>query len=115
MSEIIEKEYMHHNIKPEETKKSKPLCFEERSIRPINQISVENVAEIDQKFAELIEKEEGGLHMCTVCGKKIKDKRDMKRHLETHLSGLSYDCSQCGKNFRSSSALRKHIYNHHSV
>ena len=99
---------MHHKIEPKDNKKNKTQYLEERSIGPINQIFVENAAEIDQKFAELIEREESGFHRCTVCEKKIRNRADMKRHLETHLSGLSYDCSQCGKNFRSSSALRKH-------
>ena len=88
----------------------KKIC-KERSVRTINQNfdgNVSSVAEIDQKFEELIEKEAGGPFRCTVCEKKIKDKRDMKRHLETHLSGLSYDCPICGKNFRSSDALRHH-------
>ena len=111
LHETIENEYMHLKI---DTKKNLPQYQEESSFRPIDQIYVENVAEIDQKFAELIEKDNDGLHRCTVCEKKVKDKRDMKRHLETHLSGLSYDCSQCGKNFRSSSSLRRHTY-HHSV
>ena len=80
-------------------------------MRPVNQVSVPNVAKIDQKFAELIELEEDGIYRCAVCEKKIRNKKDMKRHLETHLSGLSYDCSQCGKSFRSSNALRMHHKN----
>ena len=102
--EEFKNEYMQHAIVIEDS-------VEETSIKPINQTSVENVAEIDQKFAELIEKEEYGLYRCTVCEKKIKNKRDMKRHIETHLSGLSYDCPQCGKNFRSSNSLRLHVSN----
>ena len=82
--------------------------MKERSIKPINQNSEANNAEIDQKFSELIEKVEGEPFRCTVCGKKMKDKRDMKRHLENHLSGLSYECSQCGKSFMTSDALRQH-------
>ena len=58
LRETTENEYRHHKIEPKDNKKSKPQYFEERSIGPINQIFVENVAEIDQKFAELIEKED---------------------------------------------------------
>ena len=97
--ETNENEYMHHEIFLQDD-------LEETSFKQIK-------AEIDQKFAELIEKKEDGLYRCTVCEKKIKNKKDMKRHLETHLSGLSYDCSLCGKNLRSSNALRRHIYNNH--
>ena len=95
---------MHHEIVIEDS-------VEETFINPINQISVANIAEINQQFAELIEKEHDGFYTCTVCEKKIKNKKDMKRHIETHLSGLSYDCSKCGKNFRSSNALRLHVSN----
>ena len=114
VNERIENEqHEHQKIIPEDTKKNQLKNAKERSTRSNDQINVENMAEIDQKFAELIEREEDGRYRCTVCEKKTRgNKTDIKRHLETHLSGLSYDCSQCGKNFRSSSALRKHIYNH---
>ena len=94
-----------------EDRKKNVKNVKERSMKPINQNLEANNAEIDQKFSELIEKVEGEPFRCTVCEKKIKDKRDMKRHLETHLSGLSYECSQCGNSFRSSDALRKHKRN----
>ena len=35
---------------------------------------------------------------CTVCGKMTKGKaQDMRRHIETHIEGLSFPCSQCDK------------------
>ena len=89
-------------------KKKEPKHVEERSVRPMNQIFVSNVAEFEEKFAELVEKKEGGCYLCTVCKKEMNVKRDMKRHLETHLSGLSYECLLCNKSFRSSNALRHH-------
>ena len=58
-----------------------------------------NNSVIDEKFAELIEKE-GNIYTCTVCRKCNKDKKDIRRHLETHLNGLSYNCSICDRNFR---------------
>ena len=79
---------MHYEIVSENNKNHEHKNADERSVQPIHQIYVENVAEIDQKFAELIEMNEHGLYRCTVCEKKIKNKKDMKRHLETHL-GLS--------------------------
>ena len=31
-----------------------------------------------------------GEFTCTACGKTGKDKRNMRRHVETHLDGLSF-------------------------
>ena len=108
LHETTENKYLY----PEDRKKIKPWSVEEKSIRSINQIPVANVDEVEKKFVELIEKEEeDGVYRCTVCEKKIKNRTGMKRHLETHLSGLSYDCSQCGSSFRSSNALRMHHKN----
>ena len=103
-------EYNH--ISYSEERKKNVKCMKERSLKTINQNFEANNAEIDQKFSELIEKVKGEPFRCTVCDKKMKDKRDMKRHLETHLSGLSYECSQCEKSFRSSDSLRQHKKNY---
>ena len=95
----------------DEVSKNEKKIYKERSVRPISRhfdVNISSVAELDQKFEELIEKEVGGPFKCTVCEKKINNKKDMKRHLETHLSGLSYECSKCGRSFRSSNSLRKH-------
>ena len=105
LHETTENEYLY----PKDNKKNKPWIVEKRSVRSINQIPVASVDEVEKKFVELIEKEEDGVYRCTVCEKKIKNRTHMKRHLETHLSGLSYDCSQCGNSFRSSNALRSHV------
>ena len=62
----------------------------------------------DQLKAQLdsmmVKAEDGEIkYVCTVCGKiaKGKDwgtaKRDMRKHIETHIEGLSYTCNQCGK------------------
>ena len=110
--ETKDNEYIYNEKILEDTKKK--TNHQERSIRPINHPNFEaNNAEIDEKFEELIDKEDGGPFRCTVCEKKIKERRDMKRHLETHLSGLSYNCSTCSKNFRSSNALRQHNMKNH--
>ena len=49
---------------------------------------------------------------CTVCGKATIFARDLRRHIETHMEGLSYPCNQCGKISRSSNALKCHITRH---
>ena len=73
--EIIENKYHY----PED-KKTETWIAEEKSIRPISQIPVESLAEIENKFVELIEKEEDGIYRCTVCDKKNKNRTHMKRH-----------------------------------
>ena len=84
---------------------SKPI--KERSVKVVaSNIETQN-SEVNEKFKELVVKD-NGLWRCTVCDKTMKSGRDMKRHLETHLEGLSYDCQYCGKTFRSVNALRQH-------
>ena len=109
----IENDQINHDILPEGINENEKYV-KQISLKPMNQIFEANNAEIDEKFAELIEKEDNGPYRCTVCERKTKDKRDMKRHLETHLSGLSYTCSQCSKSFRSSNSLRMHDIRNHS-
>ena len=71
-----------------------------------------NNSEVESKFEELVVRE-NSMHRCTVCQKEMKKPSDMKRHLETHLTGLSYECQYCGKTFRSVNAHRQHISKHH--
>ena len=52
---------------------------------------------------------------CTVCEKVIKAQRDMGRHIETHIEGVSYPCHLCGAVKRSSNALRIHIQENHKI
>ena len=52
--------------------------------------------EVEQAISDLITKE-SDLHKCTVCGKLSKDRGNMKRHVEVHIDGLSYQCNLCEK------------------
>ena len=55
---------------------------------------------------------------CTVCGKTTKGKdatRDLKRHIETHIDGLSYPCNNCGKFSRTSRGLLHHKSKYHKA
>lgn len=49
---------------------------------------------------------------CNTCGKMMSEKRDMKRHVESHLN-MTYSCEICQKTCNTSNALRKHFYMHH--
>ena len=84
---------------------SKPII--EKSLKVLSQNIEAQNSEVHEKFEELVVKE-NGLWRCTVCDKTMKLRKDMRRHLETHLEGLSYDCQHCGKTFRSVNALRQH-------
>ena len=68
-----------------------------------------NQEEVNQKIKELLFKE-SDMYKCTVCGKMSKDNRNMKRHVEVHIDGLSYQCSLCDKTFRSGHAFSMHRY-----
>ena len=64
-------------------------------------------SEVENKFYELIVKEDN-MYRCTVCDRRMQNRTFMSRHLETHLSGLSYECPTCGKSFRSTNSLNSH-------
>ena len=68
--------------------------------------------EADQRVFEQMEKSNGQFS-CLICGKSTGHKSDMKKHVETHLEGLSFDCQHCGKVFRSRNALSMHIHYQH--
>ena len=83
----------------------------ERSLKLTTQTFDANNTEVDGKFEELVVRE-NNIFKCTVCKKTMGHKYNMKKHLETHLTGLSYDCHHCGKIFRSSNSLHVHSYEH---
>ena len=61
----------------------------------------------ETKFNEIVVKE-NSLYKCTVCAKAVKDKFNMRNHIETHIEGLVYECRTCQKTFRSNDSIRKH-------
>ena len=68
-------------------------------------MSTEDMAAVNDKTNESFEKVSSGVFKCKLCGKIAKQCVDIKRHVETHLEGLSYPCQQCGKTFRSAHVL----------
>ena len=77
----------------------------------VNPVSVvgHNPEEVNQKINELLVKELD-LYRCTVCGKLSKDSSNMRRHVEVHIDGLSYQCNLCDKTFRSGPSFSMHRY-----
>ena len=78
-----------------------------RTMKVFNQSFETNNAEVEEKFQELVVMENNEFR-CTVCEKTMNKRFNMRQHLETHLTGLSYDCNLCGKTFRSAKSLINH-------
>ena len=68
--------------------------------------------DVKQLYQELIFKEDGYFR-CSVCEKSMGHKASMERHVEIHMTGLSYDCKHCGKTFRSRISVKEHYKSNH--
>ena len=76
-----------------------------------------SMEDLKLKLDFLMERVNDGLYSwkCTVCGKGTKEssRQNMRKHIETHIQGLSYPCSQCAIISRSSHAFIMHVSRHH--
>ena len=72
-----------------------------------------NEQELDNRLEQMTEKKEG-VWACKVCRKMMVDRRDLKRHAETHIEGMSHVCHICSKIYTTRSSLRVHINGIHS-
>ena len=71
------------------------------------------LAEVNAKINEKIEKCPDGTFSCGVCGRNFKLKGDIKRHVETHIEGISFPCKSCDKAFSSRHSLSSHRSQYH--
>ena len=69
-----------------------------------------DINEVNQKIEENMERTEDGGYTCKFCGKWMKRSEHIKKHVETHMEGLSFPCPTCGKIFRSRNAMQQHFY-----
>ena len=78
-------------------------------------IALDNKDELELVIDSMIEGilEEDKRWKCTRCGHKHKHRSIMKRHVETHLSGVSHPCTICGHVCRTSKGLIDHVGKHH--
>ena len=75
-----------------------------------------NIEDLKTKIETLMENINDGERnkwRCKVCGKIALLKNDVRRHVESHIEGVSHPCNLCGKVSRSNSALKVHVSAYH--
>ena len=65
--------------------------------------------DLKETINQMITKD-NGTFQCKTCGRVGRDGTNMKKHVEIHIDGLSYDCTLCDKTFRSKSSYNNHMY-----
>ena len=68
--------------------------------------------ETKEKMKKLYQKTDGAWS-CLACDYTNTFLSLMKRHIETHIDGLSYTCSMCNKEFRLKTSLDEHLRKSH--
>eukprot|EP00092_Neocalanus_flemingeri_P013041 GFUD01014053.1.p1 GENE.GFUD01014053.1~~GFUD01014053.1.p1 ORF type:complete len:339 (+),score=79.24 GFUD01014053.1:46-1017(+) len=64
---------------------------------------------VDQQIECLIQKNLDGGYLCTACGYSNSVKKDLKRHVETHIDTPGYPCNFCYKQFKTRNSLNTHL------
>ena len=98
--------------KQQETKSENILISSSIDRESIESVNILLEARIESLMEEINHNE----HKCKACGKinKGKDsKRDLGRHIETHIEGLSYPCDLCAKVSGTSTGHRRHVNKMH--
>ena len=76
--------------------------------------SYPDVTELEETIQGMLIVDVGGF-TCSVCNKRTRQKKDMQRHIESHIGGLSFPCSNCGKSFKSRHSLAVHTARFHTT
>ena len=76
-------------------------------------VSSESINELENALNQHLERLGPGLYQCKLCGKTARMSTDIKKHIETHIEGLSYPCQVCGKTFSTTNSIRSHRSQHH--
>ena len=84
-------------------------------IKKVKPVAVSNTNDIRSQITSMIEKTSEGKYKCKHCDStKTFGKRNIKRHIESHLTSLPYTpCTQCKKLFKTSHSLIVHERTHH--
>ena len=81
---------------------------------PQNNYQLDPNQDLDFQIETMLMKN-GGAWQCKVCGKTTNQKRDLKRHAEMHIDGVSHLCGFCDKTFRTRNYLRMHKQRKHNI
>ena len=124
-SEVIKLQKQEYNIIGESITENLDINGDFNQTSSTNAIALNNVdsymdaGQNGDKIVATIEammQKINGLWTCSACGKSLKDRQDMRRHIEgNHLEGILYPCNHCNKTLRSRDALRIHIYRGHKI
>ena len=116
------KEDLHYQFKEEKETTPQPIKRKEISREPkrairqvtnkksVNKIDVSSMTpeEMSGKMSDLYSKIDG-VWRCLACEYENKMVYKIKRHIEIHIDGLSYNCDLCHMNFRQKNLLDNHI------
>ena len=99
-----------NTINPSESELQSEVNLEEFTYPEIKEEEIGDVLTADS-FKDIVAnkmiKEEDNWK-CKECGKTMTEKNNMKRHIETHVKGMSFICLLCDKTCKSSNALNVH-------
>ena len=98
----------------EQTKFQRSNFGNERSLKVQTKTFEASNSEVNIKFEELVILDDSKMFTCTICNKKMGHKNNMRKHIETHMTGLSYECEHCGQTFRLKNSFNKHRSKYHS-
>ena len=104
--ELIEKDY--NDIKDNITEEARVETYNPGKSKVSYTLDAQTQSDIKAKVRELLTRKDGQF-FCIACGKIGKDDRNMRRHIETHIDGISYECNICAKTFRSKNSLGCHM------
>ena len=86
------------------------ISKKQKSVKSILRVNDLNTDDLKDRIGQLIF-QNGNIWQCQQCGKASNKRDTIKRHVEIHLEGLSYECTKCFKAFNTKSIL----YNHNKV
>ena len=95
------------HLKIELTEQEEVEGIEERSVHSEKSLVITDMAEVEGKIQQLIERKEGS-HHCLACDYRSSHTGHIREHVERHIEGLQYPCQFCQKTFKSKSSLRTH-------